>query len=99
MKVMKTALKIALVVLIALVLIKLMPVALIPAGLAFCLLALIGLVAGSAILALCTGLVGVLLGLVCVALVVLLALSPLWIPVLACFGLIALIRRLTTKTT
>jgi len=56
------------------------------------------LAAGAAILALCSGVVGVLFGLVCVALVLLLALSPIWIPVMACVGVFALIRKLRAKS-
>jgi hypothetical protein len=98
MEAMKTVLKIVFVILAAFIVFKLLPIALIPAGVAMCAVALLGFVAGIALLALCSGLIGVVLGMFCVALILLLVLSPIWIPALACFALVAVIRKICARS-
>jgi hypothetical protein len=79
---MKTSLKIVLLLLAAVIAVKLLPVTL---GLGILLgISLVGLVA------LGVSVIASLLGLACVVVAVL---SPIWIPVLAVFGIIALIKR------
>lgn len=83
---MNTFLKVFLLALLALVVIKLAPVLMIPAFIAF-----IGLLIAGIAMA------GGLVLLLVVTLAVLAALSPLWIPVLAIVGLVALCRRGSRK--
>lgn len=90
---MKTFLKVLLFVMLALVALKFLPALLFPfvvAGLG-CLLILAVLASGVAAVA-SVGLC-VLAGVVAIALAGLAVLSPIWIPVLAIAGLIALIKR------
>ena len=83
---MKTFLKVLLILIGVVVAIKLLPVALA----VMCVIA-----AGAALVAL----IGVSLaaGLLCAGLVLALLLSPIWLPVLALVGLIALIKKLSAK--
>lgn len=85
---MKTFLKVILLVVVALVAIKLLPLTL---GLGFATgLVLVGLIAmGFSLLA----------GLAALALVLGAVLSPLWVPMLLIVGLIALIRKATRSST
>lgn len=95
---MKTALKIFLIVLIALLIIKLAPLLLVPAGLVFFLCLLVGGAVTAVLLGCCAGVVGLVVALLVAALALVAVLSPLWIPVLMVLGLIALCRRLGGKT-
>ena len=79
---MKTFLKIALLVVLALVAIKLLPLTL-----------ALGCLLGLAVAALLAVGVSALAGMIAIALVVVAALAPLWIPVLAIVGLVSLLRR------
>lgn len=79
---MKTFLKILLFVLLAMVVIHIFPLLLVPATLSVVVMLGLGAL-----------LVGVLAALLAVALVVLTVLSPLWLPLLAVFGLVSLCRR------
>ena len=79
---MKTFLKIFLLVVLALVAIKLLPLTL-----------ALGCVLGLAVAALLAIGASALAGLIALALVVVAALAPLWIPVLAIIGLVSLLRR------
>jgi len=83
---MKTFLKIFLIAVAAVIAVKLLPLAL---ALACVLAACVGVVAA----------VGVSLaaGLLCAGLLLALVLSPIWLPVLALFGLIALIKKCSAK--
>jgi hypothetical protein len=78
----KTFLKIALIVLAALLAIKLLPLTL-AAGFFLAAVALLILVVGASAAAV----------LFCVAVILAAALSPIWLPVLAVIGLVSLIRR------
>jgi MYXO-CTERM domain-containing protein len=79
---MKTFLKILLFGLLAVVVIHVFPLLLVPATLSVVVMLGLGVL-----------LVGVLAALLAVALVVLTVLSPLWLPLLAVFGLVSLCRR------
>lgn len=81
---MKTLLKFALVLVLAVVAVKFLPA-----------LALAGVVAGLVLGAAVLGGLSLAALLVLVAAVVGLLLTPLWLPVLAIVGLVALVRRLT----
>ena len=90
---MKTALKILLGVVLALVAIKLLPILLFPIGIGLVALLVVVAVALAVVLAVAGAgfaAAGVILG---VAVALLAALSPVWVPVLAVVGLIALCRR------
>lgn len=94
---MKTALKIFLIVLIALLVIKLAPLLLVPAGFVFLLCLVVGGTVAAVLLGCCAGAVGLVVALLVAALALVAALSPLWVPVLMVLGLIALCRRLGGK--
>jgi hypothetical protein len=83
---MKTFLKVLLLVLAVAVAVKLMPIALIFGG----VLALVAALVAAVGLSLAAGLVGVGLFLAFVS-------SPIWLPILALLGLIALVKRLAPK--
>lgn len=90
---MNTALKILLGVVLVVVAIKLLPVLLVPVGLGLLALVVVGGLLLAGVLAVAgTGLAAVAVVLAIVVAVAA-ALSPVWIPVLAVIGLIALIRR------
>lgn len=96
---MKTLVNLLLITALVLVVVKLWPLALAVGSLAgLVLVASGGLLAGglSAVLGLALALLVALLGVILVTAV---ALSPIWIPVLALIGLISLLRRPTARTT
>jgi hypothetical protein len=90
---MKTFLKVALIVLLALVALKLLPILMVPVVLTgVLLLGLLGLALGGLTAAAGVG-VAVVVALAIAAVAIVAALSPIWLPVLAIVGLIALIKR------
>jgi hypothetical protein len=84
---MKTFLKIALISLVVLVAIKLLPVTLIALAI------IAAVIAGALALGLSAAILIALIILACAA-----ALSPIWVPVLAVVGVVALIRKASRKT-
>jgi hypothetical protein len=95
----KTSLKVLLVLLAAVLLFKLLPVLAIPLFLAIgIILGIGGLLAGGLALA-ATALVATVLSLCVVALAVVGVLSPIWLPVLAIFGVVVLVRKLSHRDT
>lgn len=95
---MKTILKVALLLLLVFLVIKLLPFAALPTGCALAVLGVLGVGILAVVFALGSGLIGLALGLLALALVLVLLLSPLWLPVLAVFGLVWLVRKLSSKS-
>ena len=95
---MKTFLKVLLIAVLALAVLKLCPLFAVPVALALAALFIVTLVlAGGASVAILV-ILGLAVALLGVALALVTALAPIWLPVLAVVGLIALVRRATRKT-
>lgn len=95
---MKTALVILLVALALVLLVKGFPFIMLPAGLAFGGLLLFFCAVLAVAVALCSGVLGLGLGLLCLLLVLACLFAPVWLPVLALFGLVSLFRRRKLKS-
>jgi hypothetical protein len=94
---MKTFLKIALALVLVLAVLKFWPVLVAPAVVGALLVVVLGgVLAGGLALAVTIG-AGLLAGLLGVLLGVVALLSPIWIPVLAIVGFVAILRRLNRK--
>jgi len=90
---MKTFLKVLLVVLLALVLLKLLPVVFFPFGAALGVLLGLGAIALLIVAGVVAGVAGIAFGLILLALGLLVVLSPILLPILAVVGLVSLCRR------
>jgi len=90
---MKTFWKVLLIALLALVCLKLCPILFIPVMLGFAAMLVIGTLLAGGLAALAATGLSLVAGLLAVTLVVLAVLSPIWLPILAVFGLISLCRR------
>ena len=87
---MKTFLKISLIVVLALLALKFLPVFLVGGIAGLLIAAVLGVVGVSLVVALLAALLAVALGLAC-------ALSPIWIPVLVVMGAISVFKKLGDK--